>query len=55
MTKSFPFTVYSSPFTMRLPFTVFGFHWLLIIDNSLKIVNCKLKIERPKGAFDGKY
>jgi len=27
----------------------------LLNENSMKIVNCKLKIERPKGAFDGKY
>ena len=44
-----PFTVHSSPFTMRFPFTVFRDHWKLVIDNLLKIVNCKLKIGAAGG------
>jgi hypothetical protein len=35
-------------FAMRFPFSIFCFHWSLIIENSLKIDNCKLIIEQRR-------
>lgn len=46
MTKSFLFTFYRLPFTLRYRFTVYHDQWLN--DKSLKIENCKLKIERRR-------
>jgi len=54
MTSSFrlPFTVYRSPYVYRCPFTMVAEdNCELVIDNSLKIVNCKLKIAAVGGGL----
>jgi hypothetical protein len=50
------FAIYNLQFSFNLQFTIFqvarteAAHWKLVIENSLKLENCKLKIA-PGGSY----